>query len=94
MTRWSRLKRVSTWGKVRQILSGRDRGRNIIVLSFFIFALGTLIEFAGRLVLETEYLGMVFLVLGAMAFSAGLSAYLNAGDDGYKRGPGEEDGGS
>jgi hypothetical protein len=94
MTSSSLLKGVSTWGKADKILSGKDRGRNIIVLSFFMFALGTLVEFAGRLVLETDYLGMVFLVLGAMAFSAGLSAYLNAGDDRDKRGPGEEDGDS
>jgi hypothetical protein len=77
----SLLKDVSTWGKANQILSGKDRGRNIIVLSFFMFAIGTVVEFAGRLVLKTEYLGMIFLILGAMAFSAGLSAYLNQGKD-------------
>jgi len=81
MTRGSRLKSWTTWGKAHQILSGKDRGRNIIVLSFFMFAIGTLVESAGRLILHAENLGTLFFVLGGMAFGVGLSAYLSANDD-------------
>jgi hypothetical protein len=45
------------------------------------FAIGTLVEFAGRLIVHAENLGTLFFVLGGMAFGAGLSAYLSANDD-------------
>ena len=71
------LKSLTTWGKARKILSGKDRGRNVIVLAFFMFTIGTVVEFAGRLVLDEDNIGMFFIVLGAIAFGVGLGAYLN-----------------
>jgi len=69
------------WGRTKSILMGHSRGRNLIVLGVFLFAMAAVIDTIQKALVEADNdsnsiaIAAIFVFAGMIAFIAGIQDY-------------------
>ncbi len=73
----SKLENLTVWGRAREILGGRSRSVNMLVLGIFLVAMSGIVDALGQIASFESSVSIVFVMMGMAAFVWGGMLYMD-----------------